>query len=202
MKKFLFCMALMSVALFGATAMAANEYLPDNNSVTITDAASSTVLITKNTGAAMTDNDIVYVGQNNNGFSAATEFLLKENASDGFYTITLGSQSGTPKSSNFVIGNASAVFTQAARLTELSNSEIVSGNEVTRSFVSEVDVPLSNIKTIVVTCDGRSVYSSVNADTEITGSGSAKVGVKISGLSENSEVSVYISSDPVPAVAQ
>ncbi|MDD6763513.1 MAG: hypothetical protein PUD92_07800 [Clostridiales bacterium] len=199
MKKVLFCMALTSAVLSGATAMANGDYSSDNNSVTITDAGSTTVLITKNTGTAMTDDDIVYVGQNDNGFSAAATFFLKESPAAGFYTITLGNQTGAPKSADFVIGDASDVFTQEATLTELSDSEVVNAdNTVTKSFVSDAPITFSDIKTIVVTCDGKSVYSSVDSDTELSGGGSAQIGVRISGLTQGSNVSVYISSDSVP----
>lgn len=195
MKKFLFCMALTSAVLSGATAMANGSYSSADNSVTITDAQSTTVIITKKK-ASVNDEDIVYVGQNNSGFSAATKFLLKDNPDAGFYTITLGNQTGAPKSTDFVIGNASDVFTAAANLTELPNSEVDNGDTVTKSFVSD-DISLSDIKTIVVTCNGKSVYSSVT-DTELSGSGSAKIGVKISGLTKNEDVSAYISSVAIP----
>lgn len=198
MKKFLFCMALTSAVLSGATAMANGDYSSADNSVTITDAHSTTVIITKKTDT-VTDDDIVYVGQNDNGFSAATSFLLKESPAVGFYTITLGNQSGAAKSADFVIGSASDVFTSKKVLTELPDSEVVNeDNTVTKSFVADEAVAFSDIKTIVVTSDGKSVYSSVNAATELAGDGSAKIGVRISGLTQGSDVSVYISSDSVP----
>lgn len=198
MKKFLFCTALLSVLLLGATAMADGNYRSDTNSVTITDPQSTTVLIAKKTGTTMKKEDIVYVKQNDSGFSATTEFFLRQSPDAGFYTIMLGNSSGTPKSADFVIGDASDVFTVAGNLTELPNSAVDNGDTVTKSFFSG-DLSISDIKTIVVTCDGKSVYSSVNAATELSGDSTAKVGVKISGLSKTSNVSVYISSVSIPS---
>lgn len=196
MKKVLICMAAAATVLSGVTAMASDGYSPTENSVTVTDAAGSkAVLIAKNTGSSMTAEDIVYVGQD----VSATEFFLKESPAPGVYTIVLGNASGETRRANFVIGDASEVFTSVAELEVLDGTTVDDGETMTKAYVSKATIPLSDIKTIVVECDGKSVYNSINASTELSGEGGATmVGVKLSGIPKTSSaVSVYISSVPV-----
>lgn len=76
MKKLLICMLSALAMLQCATAFAGN-YDSTNNQVIVNESAKKTVIIARNTGAVMTDDDIVYVGQADGGFSGAS-FLIKE----------------------------------------------------------------------------------------------------------------------------
>lgn len=196
--------------LSGVSAMADSTYSSGNQSVTISNSNEitvndyNTVLIAKNTGSKMTPDDIVYVGQNNGGFTSETSFLLNNDAAvltDGFYTIVLGNASdNTTKTANFFIGDASKYFwdTNTTELTAIKNNDDsvyeitdTEGN-VTRAYVSANTLSLSNIKTIVVTYGNTTVYSSVG--TELSDSADAEIGVKLSGIPKNTDVKVGISS--------
>lgn len=187
------------ILMSGMTAMAAGSYVSDNNSVSINEPNSNTVLIAKNTGSAMQSQDIVYVGQNDAGFTNGTSFMLKNDTTltDGFYTIVLGSADGkAAKSTNFFIGNVSTYFAGegTTELKELANYSVTDeSGDVTKAYVSDDALTLSEIKTIVVTYDDKTVYSSVDAQTEITGGGSAKIGVKLSGIPAGNADSVKVS---------
>ena len=94
MKKIIACISLVFAMSAGVTAMAEtvdNTDLAADNTVTVTpDVTYNTVLITNE------DDDIVYVNQNDEGYTASTAaaFLLKSDAGYGTYTMKRGSANG------------------------------------------------------------------------------------------------------------
>jgi hypothetical protein len=90
MKKVLICMLTAAAMLPCATAFA-GRYDAGQNAVIVNAGDKQTVIIARNTGLTMTDDDIVYVGQEESGFPASNAiFKLKDSPATGFYTIMFG----------------------------------------------------------------------------------------------------------------
>lgn len=198
MKKLLICMTVLASLLTGATALA-SEYDDTANKLTVAEASgAAAVIVAKNTGRAMTAEDIVYADQNSEGFSD-TEFLLKTDLEPGFYTVILRSVAGDTKTAKFFVGTLDD-FTKT-ELKMLPGYELESdqgdGQYVTRAYVSDGPVELGSVKTVVVAAGNRVVYSKV--ETELSGEGEAMLGVKLSGIpaSDKENITVYVSADEV-----
>lgn len=196
MKKQLICVLAAAAMLPGATVFAAGSYDPANNNVTVDENAKQTVIIARNTGSKMTDDDIVYVGQNKDGFSAAT-FMLKKSPAAGVYTIMLGGDGNAVTTGIFFIGNADNFNDNKVELTEIPNYEVESedGKYVTKAYASDGVIDLANAKSIIVKYGNKSLCTEVGTG----GSGDMKLAVELNGIPiENKEnVKVWISSTEV-----
>lgn len=193
MKKSLICIALLASMLSGVTAMAADSYDSDANKVTVSDKGDFKTVIIKNKST----DDIVYVGQNEAGFAGA-EFLLKANPANGTYTITMGGNGSAANnvSTDFSIINAAAL----TKTAELNGSKVTAEDNngtYTVSFVSDEPINLDNIKAVVVTHKGKSMYTKVG--TDLSGAGTAMLGVRILDVpaADINDVSVFVSADDV-----
>ena len=145
----------------------------------------------------MTDNEIVYVGQEDGGFSGASAiFKLKASPDAGVYTIMLGGDGNLATTGTFFIGNADN-FSDKIALTEIPNYEVGSedGKYVTKAYASDGVIDLANAKSIIVKYGDKSVCTEVGT----VGSGSVKLAVELEGIPiENKEnVEVWISSTEV-----
>ena len=104
MKKSAIILAAVLTMAAATTAFAETSatYGSENNQVTVGDDINtySTVLITNDRS-----DDIVYVNQESDVFSASMDFLLKNEPDPGEYTVLLGNASGSTKTAKFVIGS-------------------------------------------------------------------------------------------------
>ena len=199
MKKLLICMLSALAMLQCATAFAGN-YDSTNNQVIVNESAKKTVIIARNTGAVMTDDDIVYVGQADGGFSGAS-FLIKEQPQVGFYTIILGGD-GEKSEKTFFIGSAANLEENFANKIELKalsaiEAEDTQNQEVTKAYVSDNTVTLDNIKSIVVKYGNK--YACEEFGTVTSGGGDVKLAVKLEGIpaADKDNVNVWISSTEI-----
>ena len=199
MKKLLICMLSTLTMLQCATAFAGG-YDAGDNKVSVDDSTKKTVIIARNTGVKMTDDDIVYVGQEDSGFSGAS-FALKENPAVGFYTIILGGD-GEKSAKTFFIGSAANLEENFANKIELKalsaiEAEDTQNQEVTKAYVSDNTVTLDNIKSIVVKYGNK--YACEEFGTVTSGGGDVKLAVKLEGIpaADKDNVNVWISSTEI-----
>lgn len=96
---------LAAAAMLPCATAFAGGYDTAANRVSV-DASKKTVIIARNTGTAMTDDDIVCIAQSNYGVFDAASFMLKENPAVGFYTIMLGGDGNAATKGTFFIGSA------------------------------------------------------------------------------------------------
>ena len=177
------CVALGIVISAGSTVLAANgtgEYISDGNKVTWNDndAGHKTVIIKR--GA-----EIVYVDQTSGGaFGASNEFLLKgESLPYGYYTITMGKDSGEPDTTGFIIGTGEQLTSDAYAVKLDYDAKFTDGGA---AFTGTVD--LANAKTIVVKNGATYKYEPL----KISGQGSALVGILVTDGTAG--IDVYVSS--------
>lgn len=199
MKKQLICMLAAAAMLPGATVFAAGSYDESANTVTINDSTKKTVMIARNTGTTMKTADIVYVGQENNGFSGAS-FMIKENPAVGFYTIMMGGDGDVTKSTFFI--GSTAGFKDQIKLTALPDYEVKDGNTVTKAYVSADSVTLDNAKSVVVTYKnefGNDTSVCEELGTVTSGGGNVRLAVKLEGIPADykDSVNVFISSTEI-----
>ena len=201
MKKQLVCILAAAAMLPGATVFATGSYNPENNEVSINDTTKTTVMIARNTGAKMTSNDLVYVGQEDEGFSNVS-FALKENLPVGFYTIMLGGDGKAADKKTFFIGketNLENNFKNKIELTALKEIVDTDANNstVTKAYVSSASVELANAKSIVVKVGDR--YVCQESDIVTSGPETVMLAVKLEGIPEGDKdnVNVWISSTEI-----
>lgn len=194
MKKTL--VSLLAVfAMLPCASVFAGEYFDDTNKVTVTESNKKMVFIAKNTGKPLVKEDVVYVDQDNGGFTGV-DFLLKKNPDIGFYTILLGGD-GECKQRKFFIGKPEN-FTDREKLTELDDYAIESTDKqtVTKAYTSSTAIDLAKAKTIVISYDDKAGY--IEMDTLTTGAGSVQLAVVISGIPTDAVInSVEISSTEI-----
>lgn len=201
MKKQLICILAVAAMLPGATVFAAGSYNAAKNTVSIEDSTKKTVMIARNTGAKMTSNDLVYVGQEDDGFSSVS-FTLKENLPMGFYTIMLGGDGKAADKKTFFIGKETNLENNFANKIELTAlKEIVdtdaNNSTVTKAYVSAAAVDLANVKSIVVKVGEQ--YVCQESDIVTSGPGTVMLAVKLEGIPEGDKdnVNVWISSTEI-----
>ena len=201
MKKTL--VSLLAVfAMLPCASVFAGEYFDDANKVTVTESNKKMVFIAKNTGKPLVKEDVVYVDQDNGGFTEV-DFLLKENPDIGFYTILLGGD-GECKQRKFFIGKPED-FTDREKLTELDDYAIESTDKqtVTKAYTSSTAIDLAKAKTIVISYGDKAGYIEdkagyIEMDTLTTGAGSVQLAVVISGIPTDAVInSVEISSTEI-----
>ena len=203
MKKQLICMLAAAAMLPSATAFAAGSYDADANNVTVNDSSKKTVIIARNTGATMMSDDIVYVGQENEGFSGASAiFKLKAEPAVGFYTIMLGGDGNAATTGTFFIGSAEQ-FENRTELKVIDNYEVESEDKttVTKAYASDTDIELANVKSIVVTYGEKSVCTELGTVT--SGGGTAKLAVELKDIpaANKNDVTVWVSSTEISTAA-
>lgn len=196
MKKVLVCMLAAASMLSGVTAFASasGSYDSANNKVILNDSSKKTVIIAKNTGAKMTDNDVVYVGEAKEGFSAAS-LLLKANPAPGFYTVMLGGDGSQAEKHKIFIG-ADAMLADGVRLAEIENyEETADGGVVTKAYATNAAIDIAQAKTVVVKY-GDSQVVCEDLGTVTSDGGSIMLAVKLTGIPEacKDDVTVAISS--------
>lgn len=201
MKKVLICMLSALTMLQCATAFA-GEYDRVDNNVIVDESTNKTVIIARNTGLTMTDDDIVYVGQEDEGFFGASAiFELKESPAVGFYTIMLGGDNQEATTRTFFIGTEEYLednFADRIKLEELEGYAIESedGTTVTKAYVSQSTIPLQQAKSIVVKYGTQSVCTEFGTVT--SGSGDVMLAVKLVGIpKDTTDVQVWISSTEI-----
>ena len=197
MKKLTALAALLLAVSAGTTAFAQTEYDPTNESVTTSDQSSyKTVLITKGDGAEPTADNIVYMAQANTGFGAGTDFLLKQNPTDGVYTIRLGGGSnGQTATAKFAIGVG--VTGYDTPLEALTEGEVASEDNTTYSlsFVTpNTGVRLTNGAVILVKIDNTVMAYPIDNNINISGDVTAILGVQIDDVpaEDKDNVKVYL----------
>ncbi|MDD6762993.1 MAG: hypothetical protein PUD92_05085 [Clostridiales bacterium] len=193
MKKVLVCMLAAASMLSGVTAFASGSYDSTNNEVILNDSSKKTVIIAKNTGAKMTDNDVVYVGEAKEGFSAAS-LLLKANPAPGFYTVMLGGDGSQAEKHKIFIG-ADAMLEDGVPLAEIENyEETADGGMVTKAYATDAAIDIAQAKTVVVKYGDSQVCEDL--DTVTGGDGSIMLAVKLTDIPEayKDDVRVAISS--------
>lgn len=194
MKKQLICMtAIAALMMTSATAFASTTATSTAGGYNVkTDAAASkkTVLITNDN-----DGSIVYVGQSDNVYTSATEFLIKSDAADGAYTIKLGSDTGAEAvTAQFVIGmNETA---GDVPLTYVGASTPADGKKNIGYKADAVSIGV--YKSVIIKQSG--IYMGYDLTqqgvTTLSGDGSAALGIQINGVDENvngDDISVWLS---------
>lgn len=200
MKKELICIATAAMLTAAAPLTFAEEgvtYDTGNKAVNVqAQEGKQTVLITNND-----TNDIVYVNQEKNGFSKAQEFLIKNTAADGTYTVTFGGDTTPVTSKTLYIGmQSSGVDIQLTKPESGAEADAGSG-------MKNIGYIASNItggpyRTVIIKKSDNKYYG-VGLNTHITLENGA-VGIQINGVSdENAIQGVWISQrDITTATAQ
>lgn len=194
MKKQLICVLAAAMMLPSMTAFASGSYESETNTVKVEEADKKTVMVVKNTGEKMVKEDVVYIGQDSDGFSSGTSFALKANPTPGFYTIILGGN-GSADKKTFFIGDAEK-FADKVQLLELKGyEETATDGTVTKAYALDNPVDLSKVKSVVVTYGNESVCDSIHTK----GTGEAKFAVKLTGipLADKDKVEVFVSSTEI-----
>ena len=190
MKKIIACISLVFAMSAGATALAATTAEPgSNNSVDVTnDAVYNTVLIEHST-----TKDIVYVNQNDEGYTtAAVNFLLKANPEYGTYNVTLGKTDGSaPVATTFEINdpNPDIVIPPAFDGVNASGERVV-------GFSLKTDRSLSAYTKLHFTATkAGETPGSVTIDpnfTTLSGESEVDVSVEVTGVPEGATLTVSL----------
>lgn len=190
MKKIIACISLVFAMSAGVTALADGAtYDKDSNSVVDFNANNySTVLIT----ADDYDDEIVYVNQDDSGFGSAADFLLKAgtDAKDGDYTIKLGGASdGSTAIASFRISSIVPVTTPVEVMGKLVDEE-----KDVYSIGCKATATLNNAAYVVVTATKGSDSKTVSVPTGWTGEGTANIGIKVTNVPDDIELTVGLSN--------
>lgn len=179
MKKIIACISLVCAMSAGVTAMAATTATPSgnssDNSVTVSDAtAYKTVLITEKGNA----DNIVYVDQNDSGFGTSTNFLLKNDAGYGEYTVKMGGDEST--SFDFTIAPAAENVAATAEGIKLV-SKATDKDDYGFKFDNQ---NMSGIKYLQFTAKkgAETKTSLVTLDSTFTGESTVDLAVKVTGV--------------------
>lgn len=188
MKKIIACISLVFVMSAGATALAATTATPgSDNDVSIgADAVYNTVLIENS------DNDIVYVNQNDEGYTeAAVNFLLKADPGYGTFNVTLGKADGsTPVRTSFEIAdpNPDLVIPTAFDGVNADGERVV-------GFSLKTDRSLSAYTQLHFTATKGGKTGSVTIDpnfTDLSGESDVDVSVEVTGVPEGVTLTVSL----------
>lgn len=190
MKKLLTCVTAAAVMIISATSYAAGSYDIDKSAASFSAAeGKNTVLIYEGTGDATSDN-IVYVNQAANPFTAKTNFLLKANPLDGVYTVKFGSTMGTASADTFYIGMSPAAGD--LEMTKISDeSGYIKIDENKYNIGYTVDISLNDTyNSLIVKTKAGKYLGCANPLTDIktTGQATAKIGIQINGVSSLDEI--------------
>lgn len=191
MKKIIACISLVFAMSAGVTAMAATTAEPSgnssNNGVSVTpDATYKTVLITKKDSS-----DIVYVDQNDSGYTAssAANFLLKADAGYGDYTLKMGGSDSDSVTTEFSITpDESNVGTKADAIKLDSDNDTS-----TQGFKFEnADLGTYKYLQFTATKDGKTKSVTTEMGTTVTGEASANLAVKVTDVPDGVTLTVSL----------
>lgn len=186
MKKSLICVAAVAAMMCTAvTSYATGSYSPTNNSAAFTEAeGKSTVIIYKGTDSPTSDN-IVYVNQASGVFGAATDFLLKDNAAEGVYTVKFGGSDESASASTFYIGMIDAINDIELNMIDGENGyKAVVDNDVTTYNIgyTATNVDLSKGYQSIIIKKGEN-YMGCEIPSKLSGGGTVNIGIQINGVS-------------------
>ena len=181
MKKSLICVAAVAAMMCTAvTSYATGSYSPTNNSAAFTEAeGKSTVIFYKVTDSPTSDN-IVYVNQASGVFGAATDFLLKDNAAEGAYTVKFGGSTDTPETSTFNIGMTNSETDVKLEQIDGALGYSFANEKYNIGYKGTVDLS-KGYKSLII--KKGNTYMGCQVPTGLNGTGSAEVGIQINGVS-------------------
>ena len=194
MKKIIACISLVFAMSAGVTALAAEEatYTKDGNSVSGFDANTySTVLITEDRIDDV--DDIVYVNQEDSGLAGITQFLIKDGAKEGNYKMKFGgATNGEVKEYTFKISSEPVEKIQATIMgrEESTNDK----GEAVYAVGCKATVTLDNAKYVVITAVKDDKTESVTYSTGWSGEGVANIGIKVTDVPADVELTVGLSN--------
>ena len=207
MKKTVAFAAIVTVLSAGSAAFADEPsvaYTGGNvNTATVTGAGDYSVVLIKDS-----DNNIVYVDQNNSSFDSVVNFLIQDSPDVGTYTAVFGSDSGEPVVKSFYIGIGSDKIGDVpmTRLSYTGEMEENSTKYYTAGF------------SLVTTAEAFRGYSSIKVGynngeddiyggfplnehwtPEISGNGSIMLVFVLDHITKDElpSVSVFLSNDPL-----
>lgn len=188
MKKEISALISMTCLFAGMTVFAAEYDIAGNYVTGIEDNTYKMILITKGNEISNAD-DIVYIGQSSGegAFESAMKFYLKENPTEGLYSVFLGGREGaTDKDSlTFYIGSAQQYGSSqyAKRWTE--------NNSV--AFAWEDIDEISDYRSVIIQTEEKA-FAIELSDME-NYIGSVSLGVRITGVPDDTEiVNAYLST--------
>lgn len=187
MKKIIACISLVFAMSAGVTALAADtDYNKDDNSYSINATGYKTVLIED------ASKNILYVDQNDLGLSSAAKFLLKGDTAlaDGTYYVTLGGHdTATAAKSSFTVSSIVPVSTPVEVMGKLVDEE-----KDVYSIGCKATATLNNAAYVVVTATKGSDSKTVSYSTGWTGEGTANIGIKVTNVPEDINLTVGLSN--------
>lgn len=192
MKKIIACISLVFAMSAGVTALAADTAAPsDNNSVDVnTEATYNTVLIT----ADDYEDEIVYVDQDDTGFAAASNFLLKAGTDTkyGAYTVKMGSASGDTAEMHFIIVEPDT--TPDITMTEAYTYQV--GDKYDKGFTLK-NTSLSGYNKLVFTATNGEDTDTATFELPFTISGESDVNfaVRVTRIPEGVTVTLGVIAD-------
>ena len=172
MKKIIACISLVFAMSAGVTALA-DGYSEGNNSYTLDGTGYKTVLITS-------DNDTLYVNQNDLGLGSGLECLLKGDTklADGTYTVKLGGHdTAEPKTETFTISSEPVAITTA---TIMGREE--STNDAGKTVYAvgcKASAVLENATHVVLNVTKGDTTKSISFETNLSGTGNADIAIKV-----------------------
>ena len=190
MKKIIACISLVFAMSAGVTALAADtDYNKDDNSYSVNATGYKTVLIKDDS------NNILYVDQNDSGLGSVAKFLLKGDTAlaDGTYSVTLGGHdTEAAKKSEFTVSSIVPVSTPV----EVMGKEVTKDAEGNNVYAvgCKATATLDNAKFVVITAVINDETKSVSYSTDWSGEGQANIGIKITDVPENVELTVGLSN--------
>ena len=190
MKKIIACISLVFAMSAGVTALAADtDYNKDDNSYSINATGYKTVLIED------ASKNILYVDQNDLGLSSAAKFLLKGDTAlaDGTYYVTLGGHdTAAAAKSSFTVSSIVPVSTPV----EVMGKEVTKDAEGNEFYAvgCKATVTLDNAKYVVITAVKGDKTQSVTYSTGWSGEGAANIGIKVTDVPADVELTVGLSN--------
>jgi len=171
MKKKAISILLTLAMLMGINASAAT-YQKSGNAVTVDGSGFNTIMIRKQGE----NGDVVYLNQNDSGFEAAQEFLIKDKPEDGTYDVLMGKSDGTSvEPQSFTITSAlvvSGTITNKSHIQKIeftkqgetdASATVTSENITDNAFQVMLKEGTYNIS--VTTADGYRLKSTINPVT-------------------------------------
>lgn len=185
MKKQLICIMAAAAMLAAAPAALASEgvtYDLGKKSVTVDGQDQKKIVLITNS-----DNDIVYVNQADSTFQATDEFLLKNDVTEGTYTIKLGADSGEAVTIPFTIGMSEA--SGDVKLTmPTEGGEATNSDGKTKNIGYTANNVSGTYKSVIIQKNGDDKYYGITLGTVMT-LDNAAVGIQINGVSDTTTIS-------------
>lgn len=180
MKRLLYCISVITMVTLSMLPSYAATYTPKNKEVSSNKANGNSMVLIKRGDeqeSANSDN-IVYVDQASTPFTALTNFLIKETAEDGLYTIILGREGEQVVTDTFYIGMnyASGDIKMVKRINPNDQLEDRVRYACSVSGIRE-------FKTVIVKMDGE--YCGFKLPSVWSVSGTSLLGVEI--IADNGE---------------